>query len=316
METVSRRNRPCALCNTRNSSPAGEHVVPQWFWKYCLATGPYVFEVNGGAVMNEDGTAEISQNNRPYFQLNCCEECNDVLNRRFEQPCIKAVQEAFSGADLTDGDAELASFWLLKTLLLMAHPSRKDGWNINEIAWNDHSIDPELYEWMTSGALPPSDLSLFIHRFSSSNQGTATMTMKLPRLMWSESQKHSQGALIGLKNWGFTLVHHPGWKFEHPLESDPTVEQIWPPQGATNLSKIPTRNDWPLEFQEESILLSGQPSPGLNLPPLTVDTRFHEISGYSGLGPIPNADEPELLDSLGMRLSPSPIRPTSNEGAR
>ncbi|MGX1751420.1 hypothetical protein [Glutamicibacter protophormiae] len=235
-------------------------------------------------MMNENGTEEKTQDTPPHIQLDCCEVCNDTLNKHFEQPFMELVKGAFAGNEQTRSESESVSIWLLKTLLLMTHPSRKKGWNVNEIAWDSRSTDPNIYRWMTNSAAPPDGLSLFIHHFSSSMHAAASITMKLPRLIWSTTERRSQSALIGLNQWGFTLVHHPGWKFTHPLEGDPTLKQLWPPQEAINFMSIPLRSDWPLEFQEEQILLSGHPKPDLELPPLTITTRFNKIEGYTGSG--------------------------------
>ncbi|WP_407605653.1 hypothetical protein [Paeniglutamicibacter sp. ORCA_105] len=274
--------------HAQNSGGTGEHVIPLWLWKDVMGDGPYGREKNGVPAKNKAGKKALRPLPTPeHIKLDCCGPCNTKLNVRFEVALNASVKKAFSGVDLSAGEAESAALWLLKTCLLLVHPSTKTGWEIDQIAWENNPDQYEPYSWMINENDSPSDLSLFIHRFSPSRQDGAFTSMALPHLIGTKNEVRCQGALIGLKEWGFTLVHHPGWSFQHPFDTDPTIVRIWPPQGTLNFTKIQARPNWPLSFHEGSVFLNVEQMADAILPPLTVETRFDEIPGYVGMAGMP-----------------------------
>lgn len=283
MAQPKRSDQKCALCRGANSSPAGEHVIPRWFWNVVLGDGPYTQHVNDEREKKKGG-APVPESETPYHvQLPCCLKCNEILNNRFELETTGfrlPVVSAFTGMSLTPEEARAASLWLLKTCLLMTHPEDKSGRNIQRIAWE--GADQKLYEWMISDTDPPSDLGLFVHHFGPKRSGAAAATIMLPVMETAGERVSCQGASIGLLDWGFTLVYHPGWNFNHPSQGDQSVAQIWPPTGALDLSKISQRADWPLTFCHTDTTFDGTLMSTSNRPELSSETVFKDISGFLG----------------------------------
>jgi hypothetical protein len=143
-------------------------------------------------------------------------------------------------------------------------------------------MERNLYEWMITDTDPPSDLSLFIHRFSAQRSQTSAEVMTLPVLHADSTEVVCQGATMGLLEWGFTLVHHPGWDFLHPSAADNSVVRLWPAQGEIELSKLAERETWPVVFQNKHIFIEDGTLGAATLPQLAVDTRFEELPGFCG----------------------------------
>lgn len=248
-----------------------------------MGNGPYTLNVNEERDKKKGG-APFPESDTPFhLQLPCCLKCNKILNDRFELETTGfrlPVVSAFNGMSLTSEEVRSASLWLLKTCLLMTHPDDKSGRNIQRIAWDQ--TDQKLYEWMISDTDPPSDLGLFVHHFAPKSSGAAAATIMLPVMETADERVSCQGASIRLLEWGFTLVYHPGWNFNHPSQGDLSVVQIWPPSGALDLSKISQRRDWPLTFcytdnTFDSTLISAS-----NRPELSTKTVFKDIEGFLG----------------------------------
>lgn len=260
-------------------------MIPVWFWNSLMGSGPFTLHKNESAARNKGGAVMPPMHAPNHIQLPCCESCNGILNDRFERTGTgyrPAVERGFDGQHLTAEEARSAALWILKTCLLMVNSSPKSGWNIESIAWEPNATERKLYEWMITDTDPPSDVSLFIHRFSPQRSQTSAETMTLPVLHADGTEVVCQGATVGLLEWGFTLVHHPGWDFLHPSAADHSVVRLWPAHGEIELSKLAGRADWPVAFHKKHIFIEDGSLGAATLPQLAVDTRFEEIPGFRG----------------------------------
>src|SRR5882724_8374692 len=90
----------CFLCGSEPSTPAGEHVWPQWLLKeFPVSDGPYITEKNGHAVLNREG---VPRRNAvfPRVFLPCCTSCNGKLDRRFEKPAKPVMRRILTSRDV------------------------------------------------------------------------------------------------------------------------------------------------------------------------------------------------------------------------
>lgn len=121
-----------------------------------VADGPYT--------TIEAGSTRVIQQ-FDSIKLPCCGECNDTLARRFENPGQKAAHRLLSQETpaLSADEAQAAALWVLKTWLLMAHPSaRYQAGTPRPRPWD---AAPEgTWSWLIDGRPPPDGLSAWAFR--------------------------------------------------------------------------------------------------------------------------------------------------------
>ena len=243
-----RSERDCSLCGMSKSSRRGEHVLPRWFVSSVYGTGPWTVLRNGQRMKTASGRPRSPDTTYPWPRLPCCLTCNGRLNTRFEEPSAEEVKQVVSGSSaLTQEQANAAGLWLLKTLLLYSHPETEHPLDL-ERTWRH--APQQLYRWMLSASEPPPpDLGLWVHRFASSSRPRGSLfDLWLPEVHADGEVYQCRAATVGLGNIGVTLLYHPGWNFEHPLESEQAVARLWPGPSAVDLAALPALQDWPLSY--------------------------------------------------------------------
>lgn len=258
-------------------------MIPQWFWKSVLPSGIYTLEKNFEPAKNKGGGIRAGRETPEHVQLDCCLSCNKSLNDRFEVPCRPSVEKMMRGEALSAAEAELAALWFLKTGLLLAFPTPKSGWGTSEVAWSQATYDESLYSWMIDNTLPPDGLSLLLHRFAPDRQLGSEAALRLPKVVLGERELISQGFDFQLHNWGFTLISHPGWLFEHPNAGGDALARLWPATGDVDVSVLKPRLLWPLSFSPGPQLEFTEEYALSSLPILVADMDFNEIADASVL---------------------------------
>lgn len=249
---VVRRKTTCALCHTRPSSNAGEHVAPQWFTKmFSVSDGPYTVSINGKPVLKNDQTTPRTYGNFGAYKLACCVDCNGSLNRRFEtdatRTAIKSLFDDRGGGVWSREEHRAAALWLLKTWLLLAH--EKTEVYPKEMSTPQWTHVPALYRWMTHGAEPPRDLSLWIYRHNDVIE-TDPLHLPLPALVSSRRTYRVQVNVMSVKKIGIVLLHHPGWRVDLPRQVQNKMRRLWPCGRATqlDLDDLPSQKLWPISW--------------------------------------------------------------------
>lgn len=289
---MTRQQNPCVLCTSSLSTKSGEHIIPHWFWNSILASSQYSLEINGKPARKKNGGPMASRDTPEHVQLDCCGPCNSALNVRFEYQTGSrpAVEKAMAGVALTDEETESAGIWFLKTALLLAYPGSKSGWGVEHVSWEIHAKDPSLYTWMTTNGSPPDGLSLFMNRFTNDSQHGSEATMRLPTVVVGEQESLSQGLTFRLQDWGFALVYHPGWTFEHPnADTNNAVVQLWPPNGGVDLSSLIPHPNWPVTFAAGPVIRFASDANFPSLPPLSLGLDYDDIPGALEVLPMPES---------------------------
>jgi hypothetical protein len=219
----------CVLCRDGVSTRDGEHVVPQWFLRRYLAAtdGPYITDVNGAPVLNSRSAPR--KHSWPEVRLPACENCNRALRDRFEIGAPQGVVQDFFDApfvrDMSAVDARLLGLWLLKTWVLLAHPSAVYTNSQSPPSWSSGS---DLWSWTAIGDEPPASLSLWINR--------------------QDINATSDGGAIDIRFAGQAFIR--GTYEVHGVAIDgevigdaPTVKdglsRLWPPSGDARLAALP-----------------------------------------------------------------------------
>lgn len=230
----------CVFCRERPNSDKGqgEHAWAQWFFKmFTKEDGPYHIEINGAPVLTRDGRVReypsITQVRAP-----ACKTCNDEMNRRFEQhpkPVIRKVMDTPNGAvELTPQEAGLFGLWWLKTMLVLSHEDTVDlAVGVSPARWDLKLVPDDLYSWMVTDEAPPGGLSVWVSRRSDTAVpvSSSPLTMYLPTVVADGRKAQFMVTQAGVKFLAVTLVYHPGWPIEHPLEATSEAVRIWPPSG-------------------------------------------------------------------------------------
>lgn len=241
MAEVDFRGVTCGLCGVEESTRTGEHVVPRWLLRRLFPPAEpgqagYTIERNGDPVISRGKVRTTSE--ASHFRMPMCRLCNDRLSERFENGATKdAVEKLLCEGDdraLQREDVHLASLWLIKTTMLMAHPATvntDEHWTSVPDAWPlDH---PELWVWMTNGGEPPDGISLWIARFSrldtSGSLDRSIGRIQLPEIRFEggDTVKFLENA-AGLADTGYAVVYHPGWQIDHPHEAAGMAVRLWP----------------------------------------------------------------------------------------
>jgi hypothetical protein len=144
----------------------------------------YGWWINGEPVRNRYG--QPRKDDSWGIKLPVCEECNRVLNQKFEQPAKPHIRKlmalngdvAFGGAD-----AMKVARWFLKTWLLWAHPTTRESVpGIAPSRWD--GVADNLYTWMVTDQLPPAGLSMWVTKRGEDEPGDSpTRHIPLPRVV-------------------------------------------------------------------------------------------------------------------------------------
>lgn len=239
----------CVLCLNRPSSPKGEHVLPRWLLKmFPSSEGPYSSYVNGEPVRKRDGSPRMDKSlNRITAPM--CSSCNGLLDTRFEKPGKPLVRRLFErDANVVFSPAEVRTLglWFVKTWLLTAHPRAIDSQEgIPSLAWNP--VECELCSWMIRDQAPPPGLSVWIlRRAEEHGDQPETRYVPLPTVVADGREIEFQVMRAGIRFLDVSLVYHPEWEIEHPLEDEGRALRLWPPKAAlaidfSTLPEIDTR---------------------------------------------------------------------------
>lgn len=228
------------LCGDAPASQTGEHAVPDWFRRDNSVGAPYTAFVDGTVVTKRDGTprrwTSYEAVTLPVCDANTGNDCNGKLNRRFEDPARAAIRgSVYSQLPLNVGETEAFGLWAVKTSLLLAHPAA----HFPEVAarpdaWDPGLISHELYGWMVSGQAAPDSLSLWLTKPGRQiPRRPSERVIPLPTVVVG-------GVATGFQSFEFahrfggagllrlSLVYHPCWPIENPLEAEGRAFQLWP----------------------------------------------------------------------------------------
>lgn len=246
----------CALC-TRDSTPGGEHVLPQWFLRAAFPdSDEYTTEHNGAPILKEDDDTPRTQTSVDRPKLPCCSTCNAALNDRFErQKTVKIGRRLVAGDGRITLSAEEVGdlgIWLLKTLLLLSHPETTSSVpGVKIPSWNLGMVPADLYSWMTTNAPPPDGLSVWLMLRATDEDGTEEPpVITLPVIYADGRETAFQVKMFAIKRIELTLVYHPHWAIEHPLELDGRAVRMWPrtTRDAVDLTRLSGVVPWPVRW--------------------------------------------------------------------
>lgn len=235
----------CALCLERPSSPDGEHVFPRWFLKmFPEEEGPYTWYVNGEPVLTRDGSPR-SHTSIGAVKLPMCQWCNGILDKRFEKRAkalLRSLMATSGNVSFTPAEGTTLGLWFLKTWLLLAHPAARDSEpGIAPHRWG--SMEEGLFGWMIDDGPPPTGLSLWVFkRGEQLHEPPSTRRVALPTVVADGHEIEFRAMRAGVRFLDVSLVYHPDWKIEHPLEVEGRALRLWPPnpgRGVVDFSPLP-----------------------------------------------------------------------------
>ena len=237
----------CALCNRRPSTGHGEHVWPSWFLKFFPeGVGPYIREVNGQPERTRDVSNKVRQHkSMERVTMPCCADDNDALERRFEQPSMALIRRIFECDGrlvLESSESGVLGLWLLKTWLLLVHPRAVSSWRgKTHASWDLSKVPDDLYSWMVNGDPPPSGLSVWIARESPVRvRSVARRHIPLPTVNADGRTIKFQAVRCSVMWLDVSVVYHPGWEIDHPLELEGRAVRLRPtPSAEVNVGHLP-----------------------------------------------------------------------------
>lgn len=278
----------CSLCEVRPSTTGdGEDAWPRWLLKRFRGTGPFTLYENDTPFLKRDGVTPRRSEGFPGVKLPACDVCNPTLNRRFEEPAkpiIRRVFDAEAMLELSAEEAYVLAEWFVKTWLLLAHPAARHGEpRMIQKSWNLDLVIDDLYGWMTDGSPPPDSVSMWLMRqdLTDANDGElVTLQTPLPSISADGRLIKFQSIWLGLDVLEATLVYHPHWPIDLPLEVEGRVARLWPryKNEPLDLAALP-----PVHSREMSwlsgirVVLPPDTFGVVPLPPLSPDTRLYEL---------------------------------------
>lgn len=221
----------CSLCQDRLSTPKGEHAIPQWLsrWMDEAYPGPFTKSIDSTPVMNRAGET-WSQDHSIRYQMPCCSECNEILNRRFEAhaPIARCF---FEGLAVAGDDKVALGLWALKTVLLFRHVDTHSHLDVGPVWKHNFGREVDLYSWMINGKRPPDWLSLFTLRPQDPETTKLNRNHDGSRVYhWTDAvtaRRHVPDLTsVGFAGTDFQLLFHPGAVLEHRCAR---AHQLWPP---------------------------------------------------------------------------------------
>ncbi|MFE3444178.1 hypothetical protein ACFXNW_14200 [Nocardia sp. NPDC059180] len=237
--------RSCALCGGTNNVTR-EHVYPSWFLKRWDATaavdGPFSTKINGVELLRRDGA--IATNPRiGRVMLDLCQSANGCLNTAFELPAKDPVRRLLDEGSplLSPDEVHHLARWMVKTLLLAAHPasehtafaSRRVNKKNTNSPWLDYS--KKIADALEAGRLPD-DATLWVAVTGPNGQPDPDYE---PVYLRHTTRADDEGGTGHVRTTGFNLlggdrmvlfqlVHHPLHDLTHPFRGTGTVTQLWP----------------------------------------------------------------------------------------
>lgn len=237
------------LCDDEPISRRGEHVLPSWYLRDQdrLGPPPYRWSRNGEPIRDRSGLP-IERTIRTRVLLPVGQRCNSILERRFETPCKEVIRRLFAARGEVSLDADgaaAAGLWLAKTLLLLNHPDAYYADPIiesNSLRWTGEDTPPgAFFRWLVDGSPPPDGLSLWVHRTDEGyeERRTAEYRLPLPRLTADGTTISFVTNDLSWHGLNTTLVVHPGWPIDHPLERDGRAVRLLPSTGPVDMAALP-----------------------------------------------------------------------------
>jgi hypothetical protein len=233
----------CVFCSAP-SSKNGEHVLPSWLLDmFSAEDGPYTTWKGEDPIRRRDDEIR-THTSMPRAKLPMCVAHNAELARRFEGPAKPIVRHIFrteGRMPVSSPDAAVLGLWLLKTWLLLAHPSARYSDGIEPLRWD--GADLSLWNWMAVGEEPPQGFSLWVSRRADS-EGDAEhpRVIRLPTIVLADREIVFRVKEAGIRWLNAALVFHSGWEISYPPETEHRALRLWPPgaaAGDADLSKLP-----------------------------------------------------------------------------
>jgi hypothetical protein len=183
--------------------------------------------------------------------LPTCGPCNTELERRFESPTKGILRRLFDNRGdlaLTAAESRLVGLWFAKTLLLLAHcDSAHQHPKIDEVAprWAPEEMPPgEYFRWLVDGSEPPDGVSVWIFRSDETTDAPRRHLVPLPDVTADGGTFDFVSFMVAFHGICVTLVLHPGWRIEHPLEAEGQAIRLLPSYGQpADLGSLPVL--WP-----------------------------------------------------------------------
>lgn len=212
----------CVLCGQRPSLPRGDRTQS-------LLAADHDFV--GASVTMEDPLVRTT--------IPLCLRCGNTLSERFEETARPAVEGLWEGElRLRPTQARLFALWVLKTLLLTAHPEAQVSDPRASLARFDLTEVPdEIYRWMVEEQPPPAGVSIWATRGTrAATNGSPPDRIPLPTITAEGRTTRFQEFasrldLLGAGVLDVELVYHPGWEIDHPLERAGRAARLWPRDG-------------------------------------------------------------------------------------
>lgn len=161
-------------------------------------------------------------------KLPVCIPCNSLLEQRFEAPAKALVRQLLDPTTTRSFDPSQATtlaVWLLKTWLLLAHPSTiYSGPGFSPAVWE--GAPNEVFRWTVTGEDPPSGLSLWIARAHDVTRRTADpVHVPLPTVVAGSTRVAFRSKRVGIADLDINVAFHPNWDIELPQGAG---HRLWP----------------------------------------------------------------------------------------
>lgn len=203
---------------------------PQWLLdEFPESDGPYTTYRGDIPIAKRDGQPRTF-NAFPRIQVPMCEPHNGHLNTRFEQPVKPVIRELLTAegqALLSPAEARDVGLWIVKTWALLAHPmarSSDPGFALSSWLASRSSA----WQWMADDSDPPAALSAWVALRGQRGSGRPRRLFDLPLIVADGQEFDFDVKHHGLRFLDISLVWHPGWEIDHPLERDGRAVRIWP----------------------------------------------------------------------------------------
>lgn len=270
---------PCALCEDGTATRRGEHVLPAWYLRDQdrLGPPPYSWSVNGEPIRDRGGRP-LERRERTRILLPVCKRCNGILERRFETPAKDIVRQLFARQgiiSLDDDEAKRVGLWVVKTLLLQAHPEARYADPVVERyakRWKQEECPPRrFFDWLVDGSEPPDGLSLWVFRTDEGDddRGRADCYIPLPDVTADGMHLCFVSLQRSWHGLDTTLIVHPGWRIDHPIERDGRAVRLLPGGGPADLSGLPVLRRRSIGWMRCRVTLRDGALGSPELPPLS-----------------------------------------------
>jgi hypothetical protein len=181
---------------------------------------------------------------------------------------------------LTASEADAVGAWFVKTLMLHAHPAAHythPAIDRAALRWSSNEAPLTHYDWLVNRTPAPAGISLWVFRANEATDKRESPTYRVPLPVVETDQGVVPYVCFQMTLHGVnaTVVVHPGWAINHPLEQAGEALRLFPHAGdGADLTALPVLGPRAVGWLRCRVTLRPGALHSPDLPPLEASSQI------------------------------------------